>query len=340
MDEFASRSLCIKGCCRMWETRRNSSQDIALYHPHILLAKLSCVTSSSFSPNFCLVGIIREKMLSFSDCEPSGLVALVGIFPHWTYSTGLAALVGALSHWTYFIHGEHHHRLLLYFGLSVITPLAIVVFETCVSAVPVSTRQAFIDAFMLKLTYLTSLFLSILIYRLYFHPLRHFPGPKTMALSKWGHVFRSRKLDNHHQMDRLRRDYGDFVRTGPSELTVFKPEAYIALHGSQSKCTKAAWYDVLKPNNSMHSTRVKSAHGLQKKAWDVAFGAKGTTRPPSSSDFRVSRRGSPVQYTSSVIKADADESRRKQQLSWNTKTVWPNIPKCCTKNCQRKRDKY
>lgn len=86
-------------------------------------------------------------------------------------------------------------------------------------------------------------------------------------------------------MDRLRRDYGDFVRTGSNELTVFKPEAYTALHGSQSKCTKAAWYDVLKPNNSMHSTRVKSAHALQKKAWDVAFGAKGKTNFPLSLTF-------------------------------------------------------
>lgn len=264
----------------MWGTRIKSSWDTALYYPRVFLSKSSSFNSSNFLSVRCLVGIVREKMLRISDCNPSSLVTHPGIFQHWTYSTGLAALIGALSHWTYFIHGEHHHRLLLYFGLSVITPLAIVVFETCISAVPVSTRQAFIDAFILKFTYLTSLFLSILIYRLYFHPLRHFPGPKAMALSKWGHVFRSRKLDNHHQMDRLRRDYGDFVRTGPSELTVFKPEAYTALHGSQSKCTKAAWYDVLKPSNSMHSTRVKSAHGLQKKAWDVAFGAKGKTNLP------------------------------------------------------------
>lgn len=206
---------------------------------------------------------------------PAGLVALTRSFSDWTCATGLVALAGALSHWLYFIHGEHHRQATLYFGLSVSIPLAIILFETCVSAVPVSTRQAFMNAFMLELIFLTSLFLSILIYRLYVHPLRHFPGPKTMALSKWGHVFRSRKLDNHHQMDRLRREYGDFVRTGPNELTIFKPEAYTALHGSQSKCTKAAWYDVLKPNDSMHSTRMKSAHGLQKKAWDLAFSAKG-----------------------------------------------------------------
>ena len=297
-------------------------------------SQLRCIASRRF---FCCPScqFYTRTMLSFSDCNPTGLVvlagansrwnlptgllaiagaisrwtyptglvALAGVLSYWTYPTGpvalagvlpqrispigIVALAGALSHWTYFIHGEHHRRVLLYFSLLVGAPLAMFVFETCVSAAPVSARQAFMDAFMLELTYVTSLFLSILIYRIYFHPLRHFPGPKAMALSKWGHVFRSRRLDNHHQMDRLRREYGDFVRTGPNELTVFKPEAYAALHGSQSKCTKSAWYDVLKPNDSMHSTRVKGAHGMQKKAWDAAFGAKGKSNLPLSLAFNV-----------------------------------------------------
>ncbi|KAG8532538.1 uncharacterized protein KY384_002415 [Bacidia gigantensis] len=75
-------------------------------------------------------------------------------------------------------------------------------------------------------------------------------------------------------MDRLQREYGDFVRTGPNELTIFKPEAYSVLHGSQSRCTKAAWYDVLKPNDSMHSTRIKAVHGERKRVWDRAFSTK------------------------------------------------------------------
>ena len=195
-----------------------------------------------------------------------------------TLSSGaiwLYALAGILSHLTIFIRGEHHLHAASYLGILISVFTSISYLQVNLHSLPI--LQSIIDTSTLAAAYSIAMCSSILIYRIFFHPLRHFPGPMTMRMSKVGHIFRSRMLDNHHQMDKLYKKYGDIVRTGPNELTIFKPEAYAALHGQQSKCTKAAWYDVLKPNESMHSTRVKANHGRQKRMWERAFSSKGQT---------------------------------------------------------------
>jgi hypothetical protein len=63
------------------------------------------------------------------------------------------------------------------------------------------------------LSYLVSLIASNLTYRIFFHPLRHFPGPSTAKLTKLSHVLRLlEKSDNYIQADQLHKEYGDFVR--------------------------------------------------------------------------------------------------------------------------------
>ena len=75
--------------------------------------------------------------------------------------------------------------------------------------------------------YFTSLFTSIAIYRLYFHRLCRFPGPKLAAATKLWHVFQCRDGKNFLVLERMRHLYGDFVRTGKSFasgfLTLFLP---------------------------------------------------------------------------------------------------------------------
>ena len=63
------------------------------------------------------------------------------------------------------------------------------------------------------LSYLVSLIASILTSRIFFHPLRHFPGPFTAKLTKLSHVLRLlEKSDNYIQADQLHKEYGDVVR--------------------------------------------------------------------------------------------------------------------------------
>ena len=188
-------------------------------------------------------------------------------------SITLSVVGGVLSHWLYFIRGEHHLYVTSYIWVAAAAFVA--AFEFHFFTLP--PQQAFTKTCGIATTYVAALCISITVYRTFFHPLRHFPGPRSLRFSKFGHAFLSRKLDNHHQMDRLHRKYGDIVRTGPNELSLFSAEAYVALHGAQSHCTKSDWYDVLKPSQSFHSTRVKSIHGRRKLVWERAFSSKGSS---------------------------------------------------------------
>lgn len=63
-------------------------------------------------------------------------------------------------------------------------------------------------------SYIISLFTSIVLYRLFFHRLRGFPGPKFAAASKLWHVFKTRHGNNFQVLENMRQQYGNFVRTG------------------------------------------------------------------------------------------------------------------------------
>lgn len=67
------------------------------------------------------------------------------------------------------------------------------------------------------------------LYRIYFHPLARFPGPKFAAASHLPVIFHLVNGDNHTWHSSLHRQYGDVVRTGPSTL---------------SYCNAAAWKDI------------------------------------------------------------------------------------------------
>jgi hypothetical protein len=67
---------------------------------------------------------------------------------------------------------------------------------------------------------------SMVIYRLFFHRLRYFPGPWGAKLSRFYTVGLTKRsnLRYHLELEKLHRKYGDFVRTGISN----KPLTYLA----------------------------------------------------------------------------------------------------------------
>ncbi|KAJ4299023.1 hypothetical protein N0V90_004267 [Kalmusia sp. IMI 367209] len=64
-------------------------------------------------------------------------------------------------------------------------------------------------------------------------------------------------------------EYGNYVRTGPRELTIFDPAAIQPILGFGSKTTKGPFYGILE--ESLHMTRNKSFHRQHRKIWDVAI---------------------------------------------------------------------
>ncbi|PLB38295.1 cytochrome P450 [Aspergillus candidus] len=169
----------------------------------------------------------------------------------------VAILSGVLAHQVVFIQGEWHLR-----GASVI--MTHIALTTCLYAV--RDRPG-----VLIFLYLSSLFLSISIYRLFFHRLRHFPGPKLAALTKLWHVWKCRDSRGHLVVDEWHKTYGTFVRTGPSEITVFHPAIYEAMDGTGNQNTRSDWYDLLHPRISSIFTRDRVFHLKRRQIWNHAL---------------------------------------------------------------------
>ncbi|TGO67404.1 hypothetical protein BOTNAR_0043g00080 [Botryotinia narcissicola] len=187
----------------------------------------------------------------------------------------LPTLAGLAAHLGYFIHGEHHMQSLQWLLTTLFSPLvvflAILKFDVASSYVTALKFTAIILT-----SFFTSLTGSILTYRVFFHPLRHFPGPFGAKCSKLTHVARLLETsDNYLQVHTLHDKYGDIVRIGPNELSIIKPEAVKAMIGPGSKCTKSAWYDVVGlPHTTMHLERDRVKHDKRRKVWDRGFSAK------------------------------------------------------------------
>jgi hypothetical protein len=124
----------------------------------------------------------------------------------------LAATFGIASHLGYFIHSEHDMQSLQILRAFITGPL---LFFACRQYFkqddsPLLAAKATLVA---TVCYFTALTVSILTYRVFFHPLRHFPGPFLARVSKITHFLRILpKLNNYVQTDLLHRKYGDIVR--------------------------------------------------------------------------------------------------------------------------------
>jgi hypothetical protein len=126
-----------------------------------------------------------------------------------------AAAAGMLSHWTYFIHGEHHRASPQLLIISVTLP--ILAYLGLRSSTSLSAAQGATLTAGLVWSYSTALWTSILLYRVFFHRLRGFPGPFMARASKLWHVWKlAPRSDNFVLLDKLHEQYGDFVRTGKS----------------------------------------------------------------------------------------------------------------------------
>jgi cytochrome P450 len=125
--------------------------------------------------------------------------------------------------------------------------------------------------------YFGTILLSMTIYRAFFHRLRSFPGPFLARISKfYGVSLASKKFQYYWEAQRLHEEYGDYVRTGPRELSIIDVDAIPVIHGYSSKCTKTLWYNnaVAAEGLSVHTTQDKVDHRERRKVWDKAFNIK------------------------------------------------------------------
>ena len=191
---------------------------------------------------------------------------------------GIATLGGVLSHLLYFIRGEVFYGGPQVLRVYITLFLILVVIECKISGS--GAYHSFLAASYITAVYISSLFSSIVVYRVFFHRLKNFPGPKLARVTKFQLAWEtSFTLDQCLYFEELRKKYGDFVRTGPNEVTIFTPDAIDEVYGVKTKCIKASWWEMMWPEVSMITTRSKEGHALGRKAWERGFSLSGIWDP-------------------------------------------------------------
>ncbi|KAI1805972.1 cytochrome P450 [Daldinia bambusicola] len=127
-------------------------------------------------------------------------------------------------------------------------------------------------------TFNTGLFSSMVIYRLFFHRLRKFPGPLDLKISRFFSAFMVAKEAKYHKdVARLHEKYGDFIRVGPRNLCIVRQSAVPTIYGANSNCHKSTWYTFTDPDHnyvSLNTCRDPMEHKRRRKPWDKAFSVK------------------------------------------------------------------
>ncbi|KAL8849411.1 MAG: hypothetical protein Q9221_005583 [Calogaya cf. arnoldii] len=147
----------------------------------------------------------------------------------------LSATAGAISHIVYFNRGGHHlygtAYLLTYTIIYATWTIALHLFGASLDS-----AAAQVSRWMCS--YFAGLYLSLLIYRSFLHPLNKFPGPFGARISKFFLSTRIKDRTAFRTIHQLHEGYGDFVRMGPSDLSVAHPSATNAIYGPASSVVR------------------------------------------------------------------------------------------------------
>ncbi|KAF1347461.1 putative benzoate 4-monooxygenase cytochrome P450 [Lizonia empirigonia] len=141
-----------------------------------------------------------------------------------------------------------------------------------------SLSSAFLQAAVFATSFNAAVLTSIAIYRLIFHRCRKFPGPLPAKISRFYAAYLSAKdVQYFKELAKVHAQYGDFVRTGPREISVLRKSAVSAIYGPNSEMRKSTWYgqtgnDLKK--TSIHMTRDHESHKQRRRAWDRGFSMK------------------------------------------------------------------
>ncbi|PHH92770.1 hypothetical protein CDD83_5176 [Cordyceps sp. RAO-2017] len=184
----------------------------------------------------------------------------------------LAAAAGLAAHGCYFVRGEHDLAAARIARLHLAAAALVAGLKWQCQGL--ALRHALAAAVALAAAYAAALFASILVFRLFLSPLRRMPGPLRLRCTKLTHMWDMACRRNCELLHELHREYGDVVRTGPNEVAVFGLDAYRQIHGPESRCGRAAYYDIVHPMVSLDTTRDDSVHAHRRKLWDQAFSIK------------------------------------------------------------------
>ncbi|KAF2874249.1 cytochrome P450 [Massariosphaeria phaeospora] len=185
----------------------------------------------------------------------------------------LAFLGGVLSEVFLFSRGEwDRHGKSIVKGFSVLSVSSICLLTT-VLGFPLGTSIK--NTISLTIAVLSGLFGSMIVYRLFFHPLKSFPGPKGARVTAFWMLWQNvPDLRFYVKLRSLHNDYGDFVRIRPREISICHPDAVVDIYGPINKMRKAEFYEQLHPHQNLQLSRDPAFHHQKRRHWDRAFSKK------------------------------------------------------------------
>ncbi|KAL8868364.1 MAG: hypothetical protein Q9174_005041, partial [Haloplaca sp. 1 TL-2023] len=176
----------------------------------------------------------------------------------------IAAIGGLASHYFVFKFGEWHLQATTILKFYIALFLLLAIANATLHQLP--WHDSMLRSTVIASTYAVCLWGSMVLYRLYFHPLCAFPGPRAAAASKLWHVAQCSDSKIHLIMEKAHAQYGDFVRIGPNELAIFDPRALVEINeGAKNLFSKPAWYDNLRPYTGLNTHRSKTVHGHRRR---------------------------------------------------------------------------
>ncbi len=129
----------------------------------------------------------------------------------------------------------------------------------------------FFHFFVLSTTFLTTFICITVIRRLFFHPLKHFPGKRWAALTKLYEGKLNADGINAQYIRELHGQYGDFIRTGPNELSINHVDVLPALFSRLPFESRGPFYEVgaAVEDFNVLTIRVNQIHQKWRRIWFV-----------------------------------------------------------------------
>ncbi|KAL6898691.1 cytochrome P450 [Trichoderma evansii] len=180
---------------------------------------------------------------------------------------------GVLSHLVYFIHGHRAMEAPRIIGFYIVA--LCLLWARCIhlqGAVHGASNAGIISA-----AYFLGLFTSILVYRIFFHRTRRFPGPFAASITKLYGPYKALDGKPHLHWSRLFDKYGDFIRIGPNEVMTLSIDALQKVHGAGSQCSKQNTpYETVNYNGHLNLDSITNHkdHRWRRQIWDKAFSTK------------------------------------------------------------------
>jgi hypothetical protein len=125
---------------------------------------------------------------------------------------------GFLAHALFFVRGNHNNKAFEIAVFHLVTGVSLYMAFILSRGV----GAGYILATVACLLYLSGLSASIIIYRIWFHPLAGFPGPFAAKITKFYGPWIARNGRMHWEHTKISESYGDIARIGQFDLSTLR----------------------------------------------------------------------------------------------------------------------